>query len=367
MECVGGKMKIIKKGDIIQSARYFVNGLFEKGFIDGLVGTVLYNNNSYITFFTDKKFVDTFNPFFPSFQVSTAQEIKRITKTKKSERKFGVILRPCELNAFVELVKFKQIEKENILVIGIDCFGAYDNKRLKDIKEPFSKFIEDIKNDNEEDLRRTCSTCLNPVPNINADIVLGYLGLDGDGVILIPQSEAGNEIIKSFEGEDGKEEKREEVIKKIIERRRKKWEEVKERTIKEVHGIDNLLNFFKDCITCHNCKDLCPICFCKECFWESPVFEYKPENFFLWGEKKGGTKMPLDTIFFHVGRLTHMSHSCVGCGLCEDACPRDIELQRLFYAVGEKTREIFSYQPGRDYNEPPPLTTFKEEELRELG
>lgn len=359
-------MRIIK-GDLIESSRFFIKGLFEKGLVDGMVGPVLFQGNYSITFFTDKKFVDLINPFFPSFPVSTANEIKRITRTKKSEKKIAVILRPCDLNAFVELVKFKQIERENIIIIGIDCFGAYDTKKLKEINEPFNKFLDDMKKDSDENLRRPCMTCTNPVPNKNADLIMGYFGTEEDGLILIPQTEIGEEILKSFQTEEKEENKREERIKNIIERRTKKWEEVKESTLKEVYGIDNILNFYKDCITCHNCMHQCPICFCKECFWESPVFEYKPENFFLWGEKKGGTKMPTDTLFFQIGRLTHMSHSCVGCGLCEDACPKDIELQRIFYSVGEKTREIFDYKPGRDFEETPPLLTFREDELKDLG
>lgn len=359
-------MRILRKGDIIESSRFFIKGLFENGFIDGMVAPVLFENNYFITFFTDKKFVDIANPFFPSFPVSTANEIKRITRTKKSEKKIGVILRPCDLNAFVELVKFKQIERGNIIIIGVDCFGAYDTKKLKDIKEPFNKFLNDLRTDNEEDLRRPCKTCTNPVSNKNADFIMGYFGIE-DGILLIPQTDIAIEIMKGFETEETDGNIREERVKNIIERRSKKWDEIRELTLKEVNGIDNILNFYKDCITCHNCMHQCPVCFCKECFWESPVFEYKPENFFLWAEKKGGTKMPTDTLFFQIGRLTHMSHSCVGCGLCEDACPKDIQLQKIFYTVGEKTREIFNYKPGRDFTETPPLLTFREEELKDLG
>ena len=58
---------------------------------------------------------------------------------------------------------------------------------------------------------------------------------------------------------------------------------------------------------------------------------------------------------------------CVGCGMCEDACPKGIELQRLFYGVGEKTAAVFDYHPGMNLEEEPPLTTFREEELQELG
>jgi len=156
-----------------------------------------------------------------------------------------------------------------------------------------------------------------------------------------------------------------EALQNLLARSRR--EKVKEETRKETSGVDNLLAFLGNCIDCHNCKDQCPICFCKECFWESPTFEFQSSDYMDWANKRGGVRLPTDTLFFHLGRLAHMSSSCTGCGLCEDACPREIELQRLFKMVGENVQKAFDYEPGRDIEDRPPLTTFKEEELLELG
>ena len=62
-----------------------------------------------------------------------------------------------------------------------------------------------------------------------------------------------------------------------------------------------------------------------------------------------------------------MATSCVGCGVCEEACPSNIPLLRIFKTVGHNVQQIFKYVPGRDLEEPLPLTTFKEDELQGVG
>jgi formate dehydrogenase subunit beta len=76
--------------------------------------------------------------------------------------------------------------------------------------------------------------------------------------------------------------------------------------------------------------------------------------------------MPRDVLLFHTTRMAHMVASCVGCGQCEDVCPRDIPLGSLFPVVAARVQELFEYVPGRSLEEQPPLMTFKEEELSPL-
>jgi formate dehydrogenase subunit beta len=87
----------------------------------------------------------------------------------------------------------------------------------------------------------------------------------------------------------------------------------------------------------------------------------------MWAKRKGSIKMPRDTTLFHLGRMSHMATSCVGCGLCEQACPSNIPLLKIFKTVSYNVQQIFKYVPGRDLEEPLPLTTFKEDELRSVG
>ena len=83
-------------------------------------------------------------------------------------------------------------------------------------------------------------------------------------------------------------------------------------------------------------------------------------------QRKSGLKLPPDVLLFHLGRMSHMSVSCVSCGACEDACPADVPVSMLFALAGRDTQAVFDYEPGRRLDEAIPHTVFKFEELKDF-
>jgi formate dehydrogenase subunit beta len=145
---------------------------------------------------------------------------------------------------------------------------------------------------------------------------------------------------------------------------RKKWyEEAKKR----FGTLDELLTTLSMCIRCYNCRNACPICYCKECIFDSDYMKPSPRSLLRKALKRGLVKMPQDTLLFHITRLNHMVSSCVRCGMCEEACPNDLPVALLFASMAENVQKLFEYVPGRDPKEPLPLSTFKEKELEEVG
>jgi formate dehydrogenase subunit beta len=71
-----------------------------------------------------------------------------------------------------------------------------------------------------------------------------------------------------------------------------------------------------------------------------------------------------NTLLFHLTRLNHMASSCIGCGLCTSACPNDIDVATLFISTAESIQQMLGYTAGARYDEPAPVTTFMEEELK---
>ena len=134
----------------------------------------------------------------------------------------------------------------------------------------------------------------------------------------------------------------------------------------KIEGTDKFLEVYSTCINCHNCMRVCPICYCRECYFNSEALNLYPDNYLMRAKSKGGLRFPPDTLLFHLGRMSHMIVSCVSCGTCEDACPVSIPVGQIFSLVADKTQKLFDYVPGRNIDEPLPLVTYKEEEFREI-
>ncbi|MCL6636166.1 MAG: 4Fe-4S dicluster domain-containing protein [Peptococcaceae bacterium] len=128
-------------------------------------------------------------------------------------------------------------------------------------------------------------------------------------------------------------------------------------------AISRLLDELAPCLGCHNCREVCPICVCRECVFDSNLFEHEPSRYLHWAAARGALELPTDTLLYHLTRMHHMGVSCVGCGQCESGCPSKIPLTLLFRTIGQQLQQLFDYVPGASVDEPPPLTTYKEHEL----
>jgi formate dehydrogenase subunit beta len=312
----------------------------------------------------------TLSPYMP---VNTARVLQMMTKTVPPSEKVAVVLRPCEARALVELVKLKQISQENLVVISFDCPGTYavdDYKQLLGGKgDPGELLVETVSTGGEDaQLREACRSC--PYPSAPwADIRIGFLGLDYKERFLIEVlTERGEVIVHGLEMEvaDVPLKERQAFLDKLVAQREKVQQQVLKEQQEQLRGPDKLLVALSSCIKCHNCMTVCPICYCKECFFNSPTFEMEADRYLGLAHKRGATRMPADLLLFHLTRMAHMSHSCVQCGMCEEACPMGVPVFRLFKATSEQVQALFDYKPGRDLEEEIPISTFHEKELEQI-
>ncbi len=373
-----GKIAIleVREGKVLDALSRFWHELLEKGLVDALLipQELGEGKNVVQTLVSHPQSLERPDPLAPVLPVNSARIVSQMTKVAPSPRKIGVVLRPCELRALVELVKLKQASLENLVLIGIDCFGTYSvsdyGKLAQESSSPTQDFLKAVKAGKQDpSLREACQICEYPTP-MNADLVIGLIGVDVEkGILVEARTPEGEKILEALDLKPSDEKemaRREEAISKLVAQRTKKRDEVLERTQSEIYGLEKLLTLFAPCINCRNCKTVCPLCYCKECFFDSPTFEVEAEKYLGWAEKRGTIRMPTDTLLFHLTRMNHMALCCVGCGMCQEACPNDIPVANIFRLVGLKLQGTFDYVPGRSLEEELPLATFKEEELQEV-
>jgi len=104
---------------------------------------------------------------------------------------------------------------------------------------------------------------------------------------------------------------------------------------------------FSKCIKCYGCRDVCPMCFCKECSLEDDYLV-------------SGGDIPPEIPVFHLTRAIHMVGRCIDCGLCVEACPADIPLRTLYKKVADIVDEEFHYRPGQELYAKSPLNILME-------
>lgn len=303
----------------------------------------------------------------PVMPVQGAKAVSSITRLGAGNMKIAAIIRPCETRASIELAKLGQTNLENITLISMDCPGALPlSDFISDPTKNMKLFDDAAEKGDDKPMRPVCQIC-DKSSMISGDIHIGTLGAKKDTFFIISNSQKGNNVMDKL-GIDLKEniDSWQAKVKNISEEKQKKRTKAHKDLKSEIGGLDNLVDTFGQCINCHNCMSVCPICFCRLCYFDSDKVKHPSEDYLQRAESKGSIRFLPDTTLFQMGRMMHMSLSCVSCGACEDACPMDIPVAQIFSMIADETQNLFDYVSGKDPNEPIPLVAYKEEELHEM-
>jgi formate dehydrogenase subunit beta len=361
------------KNNTEQGILDFLKFLLEKDKVKGVFTLKKINKDGSIAYslITKPEELDDAVPFFPLMPTNAGKLLSRFTLNGIAKEPIIAVVKPCELRAFIELVKREQGNLENIFFISSTCGGVYPSKLAIDnnaLKKNLTKYWDDVKKGEiNADLRSACKACTEFIP-YTADITVDLVGnnvLDKQCILYL-NTKNGEEIAKDMKGDFLERE----IDNKKLDSIRNKRETEKKKLFSEIdakmNDLDGLVEIFGRCIGCHGCSKVCPICYCKLCEFESPDSEYGPSYYESELNRRGAIKVPPGTLYYQIGRLTHIAISCVGCGSCEDVCPVDIPLSIIFKKVGESVQKMFDYTPGKNVEEEIPLVTFKQEEFVEV-
>jgi formate dehydrogenase subunit beta len=361
-EAIIGFLKALLKGEVVEAI---------------VIPKVLPSQDGFVqTLIRDPEKLDGACILSPTMPVQSAKVISNLS-VKNLGVKIAAVLKACEIRAAVELAKFLQVKLENLYLIGIDCPGTFEvpdyAKMVQEGKGGESLTKELLKSMEKGEIsppsgyvfRTACQMCEYPVPQ--TDVIIKLFGYKADQEIGI---EIGDKLEKEIEEKgilsfsENEPASRNEVVNKVIAERMKKRDALFQEFKGIVKDLSAFLDRFSTCVRCHNCMVACPICYCKECVFRTAVFEHDGDQFLRWADRKGGIRMPTDTLIFHLIRMSHMVTSCIGCGLCDSACPSRLPVATLFRSVGDRIQKMFQYVPGRNVEEVPPVAIFKEDELK---
>src|SRR5512136_3424022 len=161
----------VKDGSITGAMRQLLRQLLEKKLVDAvLVPLELPSKENVVqSLVTQPEALGAANLLAPVLPVNTANIVSKMTRMASSQRKVAVVARSCELRALVELMKLKQASLDNIVLVGMDCFGTYSVPDYKQFAkaapatgDEFMKGIKAGKVDTR--VREACQICEYPYP-----------------------------------------------------------------------------------------------------------------------------------------------------------------------------------------------------------
>jgi len=365
----------VENGNVLAALRSFLQNLFKAGVVDALYVPMETAHGAVIpALVTDPARLEHANPLAPVMPINGARAVSALTG-KHTPEHLGVVLRPCEARALIELVKLQQASLENLILISMDCAGTYEvaaySKKQKNGGFDLPGYLAAAKEAKEPALeglalRNACLMCVQPLPTDAAAIQLQLFGADISAGIPVKIEDGLAERLQMPAGGD-EPAGRKAAIEQVVGRHK----QVRDKELGAIRlsmtSDGGIAGLFDTCIRCHNCMTACPICYCKTCLFKTASFDHLPEHYLTAAKRKGAVRMLGDTLLFHMTRLNHMSASCVSCGMCTSACPSEIQVGAVFSAIGEQVQAAFSYVPGRDLGEPLPLITFQANEWTEVG
>jgi formate dehydrogenase subunit beta len=285
-------------------------------------------------------------------------------------KKLGITVKGCDVMGLIELAKRKQVNLDNILMIGVNCGGSVSPVSARKMiaekygvdpdkvhKEEIDKgqFIieyegghKGISMDELEDAgygrRSNCRRCKYKVPR-QADLACGNWGVIGEkagkatfvevcsdkGANLLSGAVKAGVIATEAANPKGLEMrgKVEGAMLKLGDKWRKKdfaalganmWETINKETSR--------------CIKCYSCIENCPVCF-------TAAEELKKGSIMV----RPGEVPP--NSMFHMRRFAHISDSCINCGQCEELCAMDIPLALFSHAIRVEGDATFESKLGK--------------------
>ena len=250
---------------------------------------------------------------------------KYLIKESRKEGKTLVFLKPCDSYSFAQLVKEHRVLRENVLAVGIECYGKTSADELK------AKGIKGITGITEKFGSLTVSTLYGEKTVTLADVLLEKCASCKSKKHVLCDELLGDE------GEVVDDCNRFDTVAKL-----------------EAMTPDERYEFWRGelsrCIRCNACRNVCPACSCEKCIFDNDAS----------GVAQKAAADSFEENMFHIIRAFHVAGRCTDCGECTRVCPQNIPLHLLNRKFIKDINELYGdYQAGEDPQTRAPMTDYR--------
>jgi len=222
---------------------------------------------------------------------------KYLIKEMDKEGKTLVFMRPCDTFNLNVLLKENQIKREKIYVVGVGCDG-----------------VVKVNEGEEVGLIDVCEICTKTEHMIYDELI----------------------------NADQKDRKTTDKSHRFLS-----VKNIEELSTDEKY--DFWQNHLKKCIRCNACRNICPVCFCVDCVFDSTKMDSRQKV----------NASTFEEQMFHIIRAYHVAGRCTDCGRCQNACPAGIKLNLLNRKFIKEINDMYGkFQAGEDVTTPAPLQSF---------
>ena len=277
-------------------------------------------------YFTTVEELDTFT--YDAF--CGANLSKYMIEASKQEGKTLVFLKPCDTYSYNQLVKEHRVDREKAYIIGVGCKGKLDIEKIKALGIKGIETITEKENTLEIKTIYGDKTC-----TFEEAVITRCFGCKGTEHVIYDEL-IGADVELAFTPVD-------------------RFEGVREL---EAMSSEERFAFWQGelskCIRCNACRNVCPVCSCNKCVFDSDKFD---------SAQKANTD-PFEEQMFHIIRAWHVAGRCTDCGECSRVCPQGIPLHLLNRRMIKDINEFYGeYQAGADTETKGPLTNFTFEDV----
>jgi formate dehydrogenase (coenzyme F420) beta subunit len=243
-------------------------------------------------------------------------------------QKVAIVAKGCDERSIVGLIQERQVKREEVVILGAPCDGVIDRRRVAR-----AVGTESFTGASVEEETVVVQACGKERRLALADVIYPEFREDPRFADYLLAEPTGEGMLTELSPRVGELESADSAA---------RWEAFRAEMGK--------------CVLCLACRNVCPACYCGECFADST----NPK----WMSK---TDDPADAMFFHMTRLHHLAGRCTGCGACVRACPVGVDLRVYNDKLRKDVKNLFDgFEAGMDPETQAPLGCFTFEDVNDI-